>query len=118
MAQLNENPNWDGKLNPDADYIVESGSSNVLQISMKGWQIMACYHPGPCDEDVKRIMALPEVKAELDQISEKEIREWWSEFFCDDTPEEHASATLADMYQWFVFDACASAVDGYCTEAE
>ena len=118
MEQLIENPKWNGKLNPDATYIVESGSWIVLQIAMKGWQIMACVHPGPCDDDVDRIMELPEVKAELDQIGDDDIIEWWTNFFCDDTPEEHENATVKDMYRWFVFDACASAVDGYCTEAE
>lgn len=114
MGQLIENPDWDYELNPESLYLVEACAGVVLSIEMTGAQIKECVHPGRCDEDVDRIMALPEIKAQLEKISCAEIREWWDNFFCDDTPEEHATATLEDMYRWMVFDACANAIDGYC----
>jgi hypothetical protein len=39
-----------------------------------------CSHSGPCDEDVKRAMVLPEVKAELADIDPEQLRKELCEY--------------------------------------
>lgn len=99
-------------------YLCSSGSSFVIDLVLSGEVINSCIHSGPCDEDVKRCLQLPEVKAQLDYIKEKDVfKKWWSEFFVDDTPAEHAAADEETRLSWLLFDCCASAVDGDCYEA-
>ena len=78
--------------------------------------IRCCCHSGDCDEDIARAMELPEIKSQLDAISEDELNAWWDEFFCDDTELEHRSADRTRKLSWLVFDCAANAVDGDCEE--
>lgn len=114
--QLYEIEDWQGIEN-DKKYLCTSGSSYVIDLVLSGEVIGLCFHSGPCDEDVKRCLQLPEVKAQLDYIKEKDIfKKWWSEFFTDETPAEHATADEETCLSWLLFDCCASASDGYCYE--
>lgn len=101
----------------DKYYYIRSGSSHVIDLKMKGEYINMCCHPGNCDGDVTRVIELPEVKSQLDAIDDAQLDAWWNEFFCDDTPEEHAAADRNTKLMWLVFDACCSAIDGDYEEA-
>ena len=99
-------------------YRISTGSSFVLSFVVDEELIGMCYHPGPCDDDVESVLALPEIKSQMDDISDDELNKWWDEFFCDDTPLEHACATRKRKLAWALFDACANAVDGDKEEVE
>jgi hypothetical protein len=60
----------------------------------------------------------PAVKSQLDAISDEQLDQWWGEFFCDDTPEEHAAADRLTKLTWLVFDACGNAIDGQYESAD
>ena len=115
---LYEIPEWDGKFEDNKKYLCSSGSSFEISLVLTGDVITTCYHSGECSYDIENCMLLPEVKAQLDALSEEELNKWWEEFFCDDTNEEHANATDARKKSWLLFDMCAFAVDGYCYEAQ
>ena len=104
------------EIQPEKMYLTESGSSYVLEIKMTGAQIQSGYHSGPCDSDVAALMEVPEIKAQLAEISDTALGNWWEEMFVDDTPEEHKAATRETRLSWLVFDCCANAIDGYCYE--
>lgn len=99
-------------------YIISTGSSYVLNFVVDEELIEMCCHPGPCDDDTDRALALPEIKSQTDAISDEDLDMWWDEFFVDDTKEEHASATRQTKLAWAFFDACANAVDGDKEEVE
>ena len=102
----------------DKYYYIRSGSSHVIDLKMKGEYINMCAHQGNCDDDVMRVIELPEIKSQLDAINDAQLDAWWNEFFCDDTPEEHSAADRNTKLMWLVFDACASAIDGDFEEAD
>lgn len=118
MCYLNERSDWDGTINDDLVYICESGCDYVLDFKIPGSIIKVAYHPGDCDKDVAWIMEDEQIRAQLDSISDERLNEWWSEFFCDDTDEEHRGADREERLSWALFDACVNALDGYCYEAE
>ena len=93
-------------------YRISTGSSFVLNFIVDEELIGMCYHSGDCYDDVRRALELPEIKAQADAIPDDELDKWWSEFFCDDTPEEHACVTREGKLVWALFDAAANAVDG------
>ncbi len=93
-------------------YRISTGSSFVLDFVVDEELIGMCYHSGDCYDDVRRALELPEIKAQTDAIPDDELDKWWGEFFCDDTPEEHACVTREGKLVWALFDAAANAVDG------
>lgn len=93
-------------------YRISAGSSYVLDFVVDEELIDLCYHPGPCDDDIERVLELPEIKEQADAIPDNELDQWWDEFFVDDTKEEHARATRKTKLSWALFDACANAIDG------
>lgn len=97
-------------------YRISTGSSFVLSFVVDEELIGMCYHSGPCDNDVEYALRLPEIKEQMDAISDDELDKWWGEFFVDDTEEEHAAATREQKLSWALFDASANAIDGYCYE--
>ena len=99
-------------------YRISTGSSYVLSFVVDEELIGMCYHSGPCDDDIEQVMALSEIKEQMDAIPDEELDKWWDEFFCDDTPEEHASATRERKLSWALFDAAANAIDGDKEEVE
>ena len=105
-----------GDLKDKTLYECSTGSSYELSFLLTGHHIKLCFHQGDCDEDIRRVLELPEIKAQVDKFSDDEINRWWDEFFCDDTDEEHANATKERKLSWALFDAAANAVDGYCYE--
>lgn len=46
-----------------------------------------CSHSGPCDEDIKRAMELPEIKAELAEIDPEQLRKELAEYGAWDDKE-------------------------------
>lgn len=114
MEYLNEKEGWDCKLIPTEKYIVESGSSHMLSFVLDGKTINLCCHPGPCDDDIERVLELPEIKDTFSEFSDNELDAWWEEMFVDDTEEEHRQADRKRKLSLLLFDACANAVDGYC----
>lgn len=105
------------KIEPDKMYLCESGSSYVIELKLTGAQIERGYHSGACDADVAELMEVPEIKAQLDAISDTDLANWWSmDMFIDDTPKEHSKASRKTQLAWLVFDCCANAIDGYCYE--
>ena len=105
-----------GDLKPKQLYLCSSGSSYPIDLILTGDHITTIYHSGDCDEDVARHMALPEIKSQLDLISNETLDRWWNEFFCDDTPQEHVDAPRERRLAWLLFDCAANAIDGYCYE--
>lgn len=105
-------------MKPNKNYCVSSGSSYVIDLKMTGKQIEMCYHSGDCDEDISRVMELPEIKAQLDAIPDEQLQKWWDEFFCDDTDEEHRDSPRERKLSWLIFDCCTNAIDGYCEEID
>lgn len=99
-------------------YLCSSGSSHPIDLILTGNHITTMCHSGDCDEDIARHMKLPEIKTQLDAISDETLGRWWNEFFCDDTPQEHIDATRERRLSWLLFDAAANAIDGYCYEYE
>lgn len=93
-------------------YRVSSGSSYPISLVLLGEEVRSAFHSGECSEDVRALMQTPEVKEQLDRISDKELNDWWGEMFVDDTEEEHASASKETKLSWLIFDACANAIDG------
>ena len=114
---INEIENY-GDLKAKRLYSCSSGSSYCIDLILTGDHITCIYHSGDCDEDIARHMELPEIKSQLDLISDETLGKWWDEFFVDDTPEEHASASRDRRLAWLLFDAAANAIDGYCYEYE
>lgn len=114
MEYLNEKEGWDCKLIPTEKYIVESGSSHMLSFVLDGKTINLCYHSGPCDDDIERVLELPEIKDTFSEFSDDELDAWWEEMFVDDTEEEHRVADRNCKLSWLLFDACANATEGYC----
>lgn len=93
-------------------YRISTGSSFVLSFVVDEELIGTCYHSGACDDDIERAMSLPEIKEQMDAISDEELDKWWNDFFVDDTEEEHAMATRERKLSWALFDAAANAIDG------
>lgn len=106
------------EIEPEKYYIVGSGSSFPIDLKLKGEYINMCYHPGECSNEVMQVMNIPEVKEQLDAISDDELDQWWSEFWLDEPEEVHNAAPREKRLMWLVFDACSSAIDGYCEEAQ
>lgn len=107
----------DKQIEPGKTYLCESGSSYEMNLTLTCEQIQQGYHSGSCDADVKALMELPEIKAQLDAIKDERLDQWWmNDMFVDDTPEEHRAATREQRLAWLVFDCCANAIDGYCYE--
>lgn len=97
-------------------YLCESGSSFVIELKLTGEQIKKGYHSGQCDMDIQELVAVPEIRSQLEEIDSKTLEDWWGEHFLDDTPEEHASVSREGKFGCLVFDCCANAIDGYCYE--
>ena len=97
-------------------YLCESGSSYVIELVLTGEQIQKGYHSGQCDMDIQELVQVPEIREQLEAISDKALDDWWDEHFLDDTPEEHAAVTKEGKFGCLVFDCCANATDGYCYE--
>lgn len=96
-------------------YICESGSSFVIELKLTGEQVQKGYHSGDCDADIDELMNAPEVKSQLNAISETTLTKWWDEMFIDG-PKTPVSEDKHQALSWLVFDACANAIDGYCYE--
>lgn len=99
-------------------YRISTGSSFVLSFVVDEELIGTCYHSGACDDDIEWAMSLPEIKEQMDAISDEELDKWWNDFFVDDTEEEHATATREKRLAWALFDAAANAIDGDKEEVE
>ena len=104
-------------IEPDKTYLCESGSCYEMNLRLTGAQIESGYHSGSCDADIAELMEEPDVKSQLDKISDDDLNKWWTvDMFVDDTSEEHRAATREQRLAWLVFDCCANAIDGYCYE--
>ena len=115
--------NYDGNpskenIDPDLYYVVTVGSSYVLTLKLKGEVILQGYHPGACDDDIDRIMELPEVKSQLDAISDAELNDWWEEVFLDGMPKTPVSENRHQALSWLIFECCSMSIDGYWDSAD
>lgn len=93
---------------------ITSGSSFVITLELTDEQIHMGYHSGECHDDILKLMELPEIKKQLDNISEKDFNDWWKEFnedaLCD---VDTTNYSKEDKLSWLIFDCCSLGVDGY-----
>lgn len=118
VDEVSDNRDNPIEIEPEKYYIVGSGSSFPIDLKLKGEYIKMCYHPGECSNEVMQVMNIPEVKEQLDTISDDELDQWWGEFWLDEPEEVHNAAPREKRLIWLVFDACSNAIDGYCEEAQ
>lgn len=93
-------------------HTITSGSSFPISLVLTDEQISTGYHPGDCEDSVRFLMELPEIKEQLDKISDKELSDWWDEFFLDGLPKIPVSVDKTQALEWLVFECCSLGVDG------
>jgi hypothetical protein len=59
-----------------------------------------CSHSGPCDEDVKRAMKLPEIQAELQEINPDDLRKELKEYGAWDENELQSHTDNLERILW------------------
>ena len=92
-------------------HTISSGSSFIICLELNDWHISMGYHSGDCSDDIQRLMVLPEIKTQLDNISDEELNRWWNDFYIDNEVE-HKNATRETKLEWLLFDCCALGIDG------
>ncbi len=80
-------------------------------ISLSDDVVRMCSHSGPCDEDVKRCLELPEVKKELDSIKPDALRRELREYGAWDDNELLSHSDNLERILWI---AAGDISDGYC----
>jgi len=91
-------------------HTITAGSSFPISLELTDEHIAIGYHSGDCEDDVFRLMKLPEIKEQLENISDEELNKWWEEFFIDNG--FHENATKETKLEWLVFECCSLGVDG------
>ena len=92
-------------------HTITAGSSFPISLELTDEHISIGYHSGDCEDDVFRLMELPEIKQQLEKISDEELNMWWEEFFIDND-FVHENATKETKLEWLVFECCSLGVDG------
>ena len=93
-------------------HTITAGSSFPISLELTDEHISMGYHSGDCEDDILRLMELPEIKEQLEKISDDELNKWWSEVFIDnDFGDENA--TKETKLEWLIFECCALGVDEY-----
>ena len=93
-------------------HTITAGSSFPISLELTDEHISMGYHCGNCHDDIIRLMELPEIKEQLEKISDEELNKWWGEFFIDNVIE-HENATKERKLEWLVFECCSLGADGF-----
>lgn len=93
-------------------HTITSGSSFPITLELTDEHISMGYHSGDCEDDILRLMELPEIKEQLEKISDDELNKWWSEVFIDNYFGDE-NATKETKLEWLIFECCALGVDEY-----
>lgn len=93
-------------------HTITAGSSFPISLELTDEHISMGYHSGDCEDDILRLMELPEIKEQLEKISDDELNKWWDEFYIDNDFKQHENATKETKLEWLVFECCSLGVDG------
>lgn len=74
--------------------------NHISEISLSIQVVNKCSHSGPCDNDVKECMELPEVKEEISGINHYCLREELKEYGCWEWSELQDHKTNLERILW------------------